>query len=123
LPFSDEKSRLYDPSAAYTVSTRNSETGRHFTVAMPFTPAESGSLRRIVIALTWVSGANEAIASRAIPLVAGTRYGVVAKANADTWGGWNWNSIHLSGPFARKFESGDWEMANDVLAAFSVLGD
>jgi hypothetical protein len=66
---------------------------------------------------------TETIASRAIPLVAGTRYWVVAKANADTWAGWNWNSIFLSGPFARKFESGDWEMANDMLAAFSVLGD
>jgi len=156
--FSDDKEFPYNPFVAYTLSTRNSDAGRRYTVAMPFTPAEPTNLRKVVVALARVSGLDEVsvslraddgglpgavikrvkvgdlpafgqccetetIASKAIPLAAGTRYWVLAKANADTHAGWNWNTISLSGPFARKFDSGDWEMANDALAAFSVLGD
>jgi len=52
----------------------------------------------------------------------GRTYWVVAKASADTEGGWNFNSIGAAGLFA--FNTGDgWQIRDLPLGAFRVLGE
>lgn len=156
--FNSDRDNLYNCCIAYTLSTPDSVVGARWSTAMPFTPAESGSVRKIVLAFSYVAGINsvnvslrtdtgglpgdvirrfqvtdlpdsggccetETVAAKGIPVVAGVQYWVVARVTADTWAGWNLNSISATGPFARNQGHGWYLRSDDTLAAFKVLGD
>jgi hypothetical protein len=50
----------YDCCGGWTISTRDSVLGSRQFIAMPFTPADSGSVGKIKVAVGWVTGANAA---------------------------------------------------------------
>lgn len=141
---------------AYGVSAQRSEWGLE-SLAMPFTPAEDGQVRKIVVALGVSFGATtmnvslqedadgfpgatlgqfkladvpplgsccetEAVRVKSVPVVAGKRYWVVAKASGDTAGGWHLNSIGATGDFVFRNKDG-WHPESGVLAAFKVVGE
>jgi hypothetical protein len=56
--FGPDRDNLYDCCIAWTLTTRESVVGLRQFVAAPFTPADNGSIRKIVVALSWVSGLN-----------------------------------------------------------------
>lgn len=56
--FNSDDTNLYDCCAGWTVSTRDSVVHARFFVAMPFTPAANGSVRKVVLGTGWVSGLN-----------------------------------------------------------------
>jgi hypothetical protein len=63
--FSNDPNNLYDCCAGWTVSSRGSIVGAKQAVAMPFTPASDTNLRKVVVAVGWVTGLNHVTMSLA----------------------------------------------------------
>lgn len=126
----------FTPSANYTVTAINVAVG-YVTgtngVAITLN-ADAGGVPGAAIKKGTVTGlpsfgsccATASIGGGAdgAPVTAGTQYWVVVKTNKmspDTWNAWNFNNVGARGTFAFN-QGGGWQLASDVLSAFSVMG-
>jgi len=66
---------------------------------------------------------TEVVTLKGVPVTAGTTYWVVVKADADTWAGWNSNSVGAVGLPAFNQGEGWTASALTTVSAFKVLGD
>jgi hypothetical protein len=56
--FNDDPNNAYDCCSGWTVSAVGSIIGSKQTIAVPFTPATDTHLRKVSVAIGWVTGAN-----------------------------------------------------------------